>query len=119
MNSTLLLNAIVENAARLIVCGDLHCPGIDGRISEKLDDVLFSYGLRQLVEQSTRSRNLLDMFDPANINHIRVDSQHHRHDPAVTSSDATTSSSRPVSVTWCTSRILPAMQMGSLLSYSP
>ena len=73
--STLLSNAVVESSARLIVCGDFNCPGVDGRISEKLDDVLISCGLHQLVQLPTRGRNLLDIIavsDPAIINHIRV-----------------------------------------------
>jgi hypothetical protein len=73
--SAILSNAIVESSARLIVCGDVNCPGVDGHISERLDDVLISHGLHQLVQQPTRGRNLLDIIavsDPAIINDIRV-----------------------------------------------
>lgn len=69
------MNAVVESSARLIVCGDFNCPGVDGHISEKLDDVLTSHGLHQLVQQPTRGGNLLDIIavsNPAIINHIRV-----------------------------------------------
>jgi len=51
------------------------CPGINGRISEKLEDVLVSYGLHQLVEKPTRSGNLLEIVAVSNLNtisHIRV-----------------------------------------------
>jgi endonuclease/exonuclease/phosphatase family metal-dependent hydrolase len=71
----LLSNAVVESSARLILCGDFNCPGVDGRISEKLDDVLVSCGLQQLVQQPTCGENLLDIIavsDPAIINHIRI-----------------------------------------------
>ena len=75
MNSTLISNAVVESSARLIICGDFNCPGQAGQISEKLDDVLVSHGLHQLVQQPTRGENLLDIIavsDPAYVNHIRV-----------------------------------------------
>ena len=68
-------NAVVESSARLILCGDFNCPGVDGRISDKLDDVLVSCGLQQVVQQPTRGGNLLDIIavsDPVIINHIRV-----------------------------------------------
>jgi exonuclease III len=72
---TLISNAVVESSARLIICGDFNCPGQAGQISEKLDDVLVSHGLHQLVQQPTRGENLLDIIavsDPAYVNHIRV-----------------------------------------------
>ena len=47
--SVLLSHAVVESSARLILCGDFNCPGVDGRISDKLDDVLVSCGLQQVV----------------------------------------------------------------------
>jgi len=88
----LRVNAVVESSARLIVCGDFNCSGIDRRISEKLDDVLVCYGLHQLVEKPTRGGNLLNIvavLNPATISHVRVvGSQPHRRDPAVASTAA-------------------------------
>jgi len=65
--SMLLANAVVESSARLKICGDFNCPDIDGRISEKLDDVLVSYGLTQLIERPTRGGNLLDIVAVSNL----------------------------------------------------
>jgi len=139
--SMLLANAVVESSARLIVCGDFNCPGIDGRISEKLDDVLVSYGLHQLVEKPTRGGNLLNIVavsNPATISHIRViDSaamsdhnlivatlQSRRPPPPVIQfasqpSGSTTPSLRPESATLYCSRLLLAPLTGLLPSFSP
>jgi len=60
--STLLSSVVVESTARLVLCGDLNCPGEDGRsLNGNLDDVLVSCGLQQHVQQPTRGDNLLDI----------------------------------------------------------
>jgi len=73
--STLLSIAAAESSARLVLCGDLNCPGDDGTINSNLDEVLVSCGLMQLVLQPTRDANLLDIVatsDPGVVQDVHV-----------------------------------------------
>ena len=77
--SSLLSSVVVESTARLVLCGDVNCPGDDDRsVNSSLDDVLVSCGLQQHVHQSTRGNNLLDIVatsDPGVVQDIKVKSK--------------------------------------------
>jgi len=75
--TTVLANAVVETPARVVLCGDLNCPGVGPgpSINDKLDDALTSCGLVQHVKQPTRDENLLDIIataDADTVSNVRV-----------------------------------------------
>jgi len=74
--SSLLSDVAVESTARLVLCGDVHCPGDDDQsVNSSLIDVLVSSGLQQHVHQPTRGANLLDIVatsDPGVVRGIEV-----------------------------------------------
>ena len=51
----------------MLVCGDFNCPGSsNGRVSDRLEDVLISADLEQHVHEPTREHNLLDILATSN-----------------------------------------------------
>ena len=52
----------MERSESLILCGNFNCPGDNGQsVSDGLDEVQVSSGLKQHVRQPTRGANLLDI----------------------------------------------------------
>ena len=61
--STLVTKITIESSAKLLVCGDLNCPGSDPEhVDIRLDEVLSGCGLNQLLHEPTRGNNLLDII---------------------------------------------------------
>ena len=66
--SSLLADVTVAvDSDRLVVCGDLNCPGsTESTVADQLTEVLNTFGLTQLVTKPTRfgstSKNLLDVM---------------------------------------------------------
>ena len=60
--SDILSDLMSRSTNRVIVCGDLNCPGTDqSSLHTALQEVLDTYGLRQYIHQPTRGNNLLDI----------------------------------------------------------
>ena len=75
-----LFSRILADPSDVLVCGDFNCPGSsNGRVSDRLEDVLISADLEQHVHEPTREHNLLDILatsDPDLVSSIRtVDSR--------------------------------------------
>ena len=61
--ATLVTKITIESSAKLLVCGDLNCPGTDPEHTDiRLDEVLSGCGLCQLLHEPTRGNNLLDII---------------------------------------------------------
>ena len=59
----LVAAAGVNRPGKLLLCGDLNCPGLDsGHRDEDVADLIYSFGLTQHVHQPTRDENLLDVL---------------------------------------------------------
>ena len=53
----------VNTPGKLLLCGDLNCPGLDsGHPDADVTDLIDSFGLTQHVHQPTRDENLLDVI---------------------------------------------------------
>ena len=60
--ATLISSICVEADERLLLCGDLNCPGSGGRINDMLTDIFNTFGLHQYIEVPTRGENILDIL---------------------------------------------------------
>ena len=63
-----LFSRILFDPADVLVCGDFNCPGSsNGRVSDRLEDVLISADLEQHVHEPTREHNLLEILATSNL----------------------------------------------------
>ena len=59
----LVYNIGAATSAKLLICGDMNCPGYDEHSTDvNLSDLFDSFGLKQHVTAGTREDNLLDVL---------------------------------------------------------